>query len=290
MQTVSDSDYIAEIDHAGFERLVLAKSHEMPVVADFWAAWCGPCQMLMPMLAKLAEEYAGKFFLAKINTDVERELATQYGIRSLPTVKIFKNGKVVDEFMGVQPEPAIREMIDRHLPRPSDALIDQAAAARDGGDTAGARRLLERAKAEDPAHDRVKLELAALLIDLGEFDQAEQTLGQLTVASIDDPDVQAVRARLQLARLAADPRSRDELERQVAAHPEDCEARFSLAGKLVTEQHYEAAMDNLLEIVRRDRSFRDDGARRELLSVFSLLGSDHPLVRKYRGRLAMAIN
>jgi putative thioredoxin len=287
---VNGSANIAEIDRASFEQLVLAKSREVPVVADFWAAWCGPCQMLMPMLAKLAEEYAGRFFLAKINTDVERELAAEYGIRSLPTVKIFKNGKVVDEFMGVQPEPAIREMIDRHLPKPSDALIDQATSSRDSGDTARARALLEQAVAEDPTHDRGRLELAGLLIDLGELDAAELALGQLTVASIDDPGAQAMGARLKLARVAADPRSRAELEQQVAAHPEDCEARFSLAGKQVIDKHYEAAMDNLLEIVRRDRGFRDDGARKELLSVFSLLGSDHPLVRKYRGKLAVAIN
>jgi putative thioredoxin len=280
----------SDVGQGDFDRLVLQQSRTRPVVADFWAAWCGPCKMLMPLLARLAHDYQGKFFLAKIDTDKEQALATRYGIRSLPTVKVFKDGRVVDEFMGAQPEHAIRAMLDRHILRPSDVLIDEAMAAQGRGDASEAEALLTRAIETDPGRDRPKLHLARLLFECGRTEDGEKTLQGLSPAGRADPEVVALRAKLEFVRLAGASRPPGELEKTLAANPQDNEARYQLAARRVSEGAYEAALDQLLEIVRRDRKFRDDAARKAILAVFNILGGQGEIVTRYRKQLSMALN
>ena len=278
------------VSQADFDRLVLQQSHTRPVVADFWAAWCGPCKMLMPLLTKLADDYQGKFFLAKIDTDKEKALATQYGIRSLPTVKVFKDGLVVDEFMGAQPERTLRDILDRHILRPSDSLIAEAMQAQARGDAALALALLTRAAQTDPDRDRPKLHLARLLFESGRADDGEKILQDLSPAGRADPEVVALRAKLDFVRLANAGRSAEELEKVIAANPKDNEARYLLAAWRVLQGSHEAALDQLLEIVRRDRKFRDDAARKAVLAVFNILGGQGEIVSRYRKQLSMALN
>ncbi len=278
------------VGQADFDSLVLQQSHTRPVMADFWAAWCGPCKTLMPLLAKLADDYQGKFFLAKIDTDKEQALATQYGIRNLPTVKVFKDGLVVDEFMGAQPERAIRDILDRHILRPSDILIAEAMEAQARGDTTEAQALLTRAVQIDPDRDRPKLHLARLLFESGRADDGEKILLDLTPAGRADPEVIALRAKLDFVRLAAVSRSPEKLEKAIAANPRDHEARYLLAAWRVQEGAHEAALDQLLEIVRHDRKFRDDAARKAVLAVFNILGGQGEIVSRYRKQLSMALN
>ena len=279
-----------DVGQSDFDRQVLQQSHTRPVVADFWAAWCGPCKILMPLLTKLADDYQGKFFLAKIDTDKEQALATQYGVRSLPTVKVFKNGLVVDEFMGAQPERAIRDILDRHILRDSDALITQAMEAQNRGDTTQAHDLLTRAVETDPDRDRPKLHLAKLLFESGHTEKGENILQGLSPAGRADPEVVALRAKLEFVRLAAASRSPQDLEKAIAANPKDHEARYLLAAWRVLEGAYEPALDQLLEIVRRDRKFRDDAARKAVLAVFNILGGQGEIVTRYRKQLSMALN
>ena len=282
--------YNSAVGQADFDRLVLQQSHTRPVLADFWAAWCGPCKILMPLLAKLADDYQGKFFLAKIDTDKEPALATQYGIRSLPTVKVFKDGLVVDEFMGAQPERAIRDILDRHILRASDALIAQAMQVQGRGDAAQALDLLTRAVETDPDRDRPKLHLARLLFESGRTEDGEKILQGLSPAGRTDPEVVALRAKLEFVRLAAVSRSPEELEKAIAANPKDQEARYLLAAWRVLEGAYEPALDQLLEIVRRERTFRDDAARKAVLAIFNILGGQGELVARYRKQLSLALN
>jgi len=287
---MSDSPHISDVTERDFDILVVQKSREVPVLVDFWAAWCAPCQMLMPLLAGLAEEYRGKFFLAKVNTDVEQALAARYGVRSLPTVKLFKNGAVADEFMGAQPEKTIRVLLDRHIPRESDALVHQALLELRSGKPEQAVTMLQRARLNDPANDNVKIELARILAALSRLEEAAVVLDDLSADGKRNLVAAVLTARLEFARIAAGAPSPAELERRIAADPRDNEARYLLGARRILAGDYEAALDQLLEILRRDRRFGDGAAHKAMLEVFELLGDKPDLVRKYRGLLYGALN
>lgn len=287
---MTPSPYIADVSQATFETEVLARSRTIPVLVDFWASWCGPCKMLMPLLAKLAGEYGGKFFLAKVNTDVEQALASRYGIKSLPTVKLFRNGEAVDEFLGVQPEKTIRALLDRHIPRVSDALIAKARAALESGNPGSAQTLLEEALTLDPMSDRVKIEKGRLALLLGKIDDAEKNIATLSAEARDSTEATALRAQMEFARIADTARPAEVLREAIAVNPRDSAARYELAAKLVVQGEAAAALDILLDIVRTDRKFNDDAARKAMISLFTLLGGSSPLVQEYRRKLSMALN
>lgn len=284
---MSTSPYISEVSQEGFAAQVLEKSQEVPVLVDFWAQWCGPCHMLMPTLAKLADAYAGKFLLAKVNTDSERELAMTYGIRSLPTVKIFRNGEVADEFMGVQPESTIRTIIDRHVPRESDIMLKAALFAHREGKIEEATQRLQDAIGADPDNDRVKIELAKIYFEQSRLDDAEKLLNRITKL---DSGGAALVVRIRFARIAADALPMAELEQAISLDPNNCDARLKLSAHQVLENDYEPALQQLLEIVKRNREFGDDAGRRHMVALLKMLGSSNDLVGKYRNRLSMALN
>ncbi|MHB8454811.1 MAG: thioredoxin [Acidiferrobacterales bacterium] len=287
---MSTSSHSADVTQADFDAKVVNSSRTIPVLVDFWAGWCAPCKMLMPVLARLADEYQGQFFLAKVDTDKEKDLAVRFGIRSLPTVKLFRNGEAVEEFLGVQPERVIREMIDRHVPRPSDALINEALRALEQGQTPKATEILTHAIEVDPANDRAKLQLAQLLLDGGLVQDGEHLLDRLSPDAKTGPDALALRARLEFARIAAAGPAAAELERMVAADPANSEAAYRLSAHKVLQSDYESALALLLQIVQRDRRFGDDAGRKTMLNVFNLMGGTGDLVKKYRKQLSMALN
>ncbi len=294
---MADSPHIADVSRADFAARVVARSHQVPVLVDFWAPWCGPCRMLTPVLTRLADEYGGKFFLAKVNTDDEQELAMEYGIRGIPAVKLFRDGKVAGEFVGVQPESAVRALIDRFVPREADAVIERAQALARAGNITEAIALLRETANRDPRHDKVKIELARLLSSSADgkdvkarVEEAQRLLDSLSVRTGADPGVEALRARLDFLRIVADAPPIDALKRSLQANSGDLDARYALAARLALQGKYEDAMEEFLELVRRDRRFRDDAGRKGLLAVFNLVGSRDPRVAKYRAVLARALN
>jgi len=278
---MADNSLVFDVTLDTFPTLVIGQSEGVPVVVDFWAAWCSPCKVLMPILAKLAGEYQGKFLLAKVNTDQERELAQQYGVRSLPTVKIFHHGKVVEEFMGAQPEGVVRSYLDRHVERKSDQLRQQAATAQQQGDLDTALLYLRHAAELEPANNAVQLDLARLFMARGELEEARCILRALPDTQ---PELRSLTDFLDLAEVAQGA-DRLALEATLATDPTDDEVRYRLAALQMLAKDYSEAMDNLLEVVRRDRKFRDDGARKALLTIFDLLGADNDLAIRYRKRL-----
>lgn len=281
---MSESAYLYDVTQADFAERVLARSHEVPVLVDFWADWCGPCRMLAPVLHKLAEDYGGKLIVAKVNSDAEQALAAQYAVRSLPTVKLFRDGAVVDEFMGAQPESVIRELLERHVPRESDAVRENALAVWRSGDAAAAAAMLREAAEQDPGNAKIVPDLARVLLAQGEADEAEQLLRGLPANRAEDADVKRLLASAHFARLVKDAPASDALKARVDAQPDDLAARERLAARWILEGSYEAGMDALLQIMRKNRKYNDDAGRRGLLAAFELLGNDER-VTPYRRQM-----
>lgn len=279
------SEHALDVGLADFNQHVLEESRSRPVVVDFWAPWCGPCKSLKPVLEKLAAEYGGKFLLAKINSDENQELAARYAVRGIPSVKAFIDGEMVDEFSGALPESEVRAFLDRLIPSPADELRAQAMDARMAADPSGALQLLAEASKLDPQNLGVRLDAAEIMLDLGETDEAQRLIG--SVPDDADPRASQLKARLQFA--AAANEDEGALLARVAADGNDLDARLKLAHLNVAASNYEAGMEQLLEIVRRDRSFQDDIGRKTLLSVFNLLGGGEQ-VSRYRRLLASALN
>lgn len=281
---------IADISAAEFVARVVEASRQRPVLVDFWAAWCQPCRMLAPILEQIAVDYAGRLSVVKVDTDREPALAVELGIRSLPTVKLFVGGRAVTEFSGAYPLAQIKALLEAYLPRQSDELRKRAIELRTAGRTDEALRLLRQARSSDPDNFRVHEQLADVLIDAKELDEAEAILKALPPNIQQDHEFLVLQARLGFARVAADAPQPDALNAAVESNPEDLDARYRLGAVKVLDGEYEEAMEYLMEIIRRDRNFRDDGGRRALVDVFTILNNEGPLVRRYRSLLSSALN
>lgn len=284
------SAYCIDVSEANFMQEVIEASRRVPVLVDFWAPWCGPCRSLGPILEKLAEEYQGRFRLAKINSDENQALAGQFGVRGIPNVKAVVDGQIVNEFTGTLPESAVREFIDALLPSPAEPLRLEALAARARGEGDATRKLLLQAIHLDPRHEQARLDLIDVLLDAGDLTEAQRLLDEIAASAKDRNRIESLSARLALSQGAAPGADETSLLSRLDADPADLEARLALANLQAVKQDYRAALEQLLEIVRRDRAFQDDIGRKTMLQIFSLLGPDSDLVRDYRGKLSAAIN
>ncbi|MET0070058.1 MAG: thioredoxin [Candidatus Thiodiazotropha sp.] len=282
---MADQSFVFDVTTDRFQQLVLENSMHVPVLVDFWAEWCNPCKALTPTLMKLADEYQGKFLVAKVNTEQEQQLAAHFQIRSIPSVKLFHQGQIVDEFMGALPEAEIRSFLDKHIPRESDALLAQADAMLLQGDAESAGALLKQASELDPESPRVRLSYARYMATLGKLDEAEQLLKALPAEERDKPEVASMLARIEIDRATAGSPPAEELERRLQADPADSEALHLLASHKVMDNDYEGALELLLTLLQKDRSYGDNAAQKEMLRIFELLGGQGELVKRYRNRM-----
>jgi len=278
---------------ASFDTDVLAVSHQVPVLADFWAPWCGPCNTLGPMLEKLEAEAQGRIRLVKINADENAQLCAEYGVRSLPTVVAFVDGEPVDQFVGALPEGQLRAFIDRIVPNPADMARNVARKALAEGQPTVARDALQAALALDPAHDEVRLDLVDVLLGMGDIDAArtELTLLSPRTAASGDARIAALNTRIAAAEQASQLPPASELIARVDAEPANLQARLDLANRYLADRAYEPALQTLLDIVQRDRSFGDDAGRKSMLAIFDALAETDPAtVAMWRRKLSAALN
>ena len=285
---MSDSAHIFDVSNENFMTEVMEASQNTLIMLDFWATWCGPCQSLMPVVTKLAEEFNGAFHLAKVNIDENQDLAAQFSVRSVPTVKFIKNGKVVDEFTGALPEGDIRKYLERHIEKESDKLLDAAIAQYEAGENIKAIEAIQEISRMDPNNPRIALVYADLMIREKRYDLAAEVLNSLSYETRQTEQVAAMLARIEFASSATDLPAEEELIKAITEDPKNSKARHQLSTIYAMQGNYEKALEQLLEIVKRDRQYEDDAGRKAMLKLFDILG-DNELVHQYRRKMMAAL-
>jgi len=265
-------------DVTNFDSEVIARSYEKPVLVDFWAPWCGPCRMIGPVLEKMAEE-AEDWELAKVNTDEQQDVARRYNIMSIPAVKLFSQGQVVDEFVGALPEAQVRRWLEQALPSESQPVIEQARALITD-DPEEALKLLRTVLDQEPDNAAARALVAQALV----FQDPQRAMQMLDGVDLKDPvPVRIADAVGVLAHLAAASDNPDKLGDSPAREA------YLNGAKLISEQQFPEAFEELLKVVRTDRRLDDDGARKAILALFVLLGDENPLTVEYRRKLQQTL-
>ncbi len=278
------ANYIVEVDESNAQTLLIEESLKRPVVVDFWADWCGPCKQLMPILEKLAAEYQGAFLLAKVNADEQQMLAQQLGVRSLPTVMVIKDGQPVDGFSGAQPESAVRDMLDKHLPSPQADSLAEAEQLLAEGDIPGALALYRGAWEDSGQKPEFTMAYAGALITANRLDEAETLLSDIKLVDQDARYEQLV-AQIELQRQAARSPEIEALETSLASDEQNHEIRIKLAVQLSSHGQYREALEHLLVVLRVDRDWGNGEAKRVYLDMIATIGKGDPLAAEYQRKL-----
>ena len=285
----ASGDLIKETDTNGFNADVIEASMQVPVIVDFWAPWCGPCKQLGPMLEKLVRQAGGRVRLVKINIDENQNLAAQLRIQSVPTVYAFLQGQAVDGFTGAQPESSLRAFVDKltgGAKAPVEEMLDVGQQALDAGDAETAASAFSSALAEDPGNPKAVAGLIRSRIALGDVAGARKQVNQLPPELVAKSDVATAITAVDLAEQSRETGDITELRDRAAANPEDRQARFDLALALFGNGRAEAAIDELLQLVRLDRDWDGQAARNQLVKIFDALGPTNPLTTSSRRRLS----
>jgi len=283
--TTTLSPYVIDTTDQTFATDVLERSKTVPVVVDFWADWCGPCRMLGPILENLAEEYQGGFILGKVDVDSNPQVAMQYRVQGIPAVKAFRDGQVVGEFTGAQPEPQVRRFLEGLVPSEADLLAKQAFEWEVNDQPAMAEANYRAALEKKANHYPAQVGLGRVLLGQGNTDEAISILQSIPEGVKERAVANALLAGAEFHQFAAG-HTEAELKAQLTTNPTDIPSRYALASLYASKQQYAQALDEFLEVVRRDRSFNDDGARKAMLAIFTIIGEGQPLTRDYRQKLA----
>ncbi|EAQ81240.1 tetratricopeptide repeat protein [Blastopirellula marina] len=282
------SPWIVEVTPENFETEVLERSREAPVVVDFWGAWCQPCQMLMPILEKLAVEMAGKFYLAKADTEVVPQLAAQFNVQGVPAVFALRDGAVVDFFDGMRPEEFVRGWIERQLPNQAETLLAEVRNTL-GAEPSAVEAKLQQAIELDPKLDVAKIMLAEHYYDQQRNDEATAMIATLEERGFLEPEAEKVKAALELRKLGDAAGGVEACRAEMAVSPDDAEKMLKLAESLAAAGQFEESLETALAVVRKDRAGHGETARQLMVDVFRQLADDEELVNNYRRKLATAL-
>ena len=278
------SDFIVNIDESNAAALLIEESHNRPVVVDFWADWCEPCKVLMPMLEKIANEYQGAFLLAKVNADEQQGISQQFGVRSLPTVMVIQNGQPVDGFTGAQSEVEVRELLAKYLPKPWDGLLQMAREAIEQGDFTAALSPLRSAWDESGQQYDITVMYVHALIECLRLDEAAAILADIRMAD-QDAAYEQLLAQLEIKREAAKSPELEALQQQLAADPDNLDLRCQLAVQYTSTGQFKEAMEYLIGVLTLDLNHSDGATKKTLLDTIASLGKGDPLAAEYQRKL-----
>ena len=279
---------IRDIPASEFQAEVLDRSHEVPVIVDFWAPWCTPCLTLGPALEQAVQARGGAVELVKLNVDDAPELAQQLGLSGIPAVKAYRDGQVTAEFVGVQPPDVLDRWVGALVPSEGEQALASAREAAEAGRRTEAIDALQRHLTDQPRDHAVRLELGRLLAKEGRLDEAAEVLRGVESGASEEDEARRELVLVEMAREGSGGEP-DAILARAREHPDDAEARFAAAGAAWRDDRSEEAVEHLLEAVRIDRHFREEAPRKALLAIFDHLGHDHPVVQSGRRRLAMLL-
>lgn len=281
---MSDSPHVIDATAETFEQAVIERSAEVPVVVDFWAAWCGPCRQLGPLLEGLAEEYSGRFVLAKVDIEAHQSLAAAFGVQSIPHVVAIRNKQLFDQFTGLVPEASLREWLERIVPSPADELV-KAGEALEPTDLAAAEVKYRDALTLTPESPAAKIALARVLERQQRFDDAREIITELEQRGFLEPEAERLKAQLNIAATAAAAGGVDAARHAAEANPNDLSLKLPLADALAASGQHAEALDLCLDVIRRDKMGVGVAAKETILNILSLI-DDAELTGEYRRKLA----
>jgi putative thioredoxin len=285
---IMDNSFVIEVSDDTFQKEVIERSKETTVVVDFWAEWCGPCRQLGPVLEKEVESRGGAVILAKIDTDQNSKIAMQFRVSGIPAVKAFRDGKVVADFVGARPPAEIKRFFDKLVPSPAEQSVSRGKELLQKGQEEAAEALFQEALSLDVRCEPARVELICLWLKQGKQAEATAIAEKIARGSSERALADALlwEASLEADATKEDPRA---MLDAIDAEPNNLALRWSVAARFFLNEEHEDALREFLEIVKRDRNYRDDGARKAILSIFAMLGPEHELVTLFRRRLSQAL-
>ncbi|MBN1902479.1 tetratricopeptide repeat protein [Candidatus Sumerlaeota bacterium] len=281
--------FVFTVNASDFEEKVIEASSKKPVAVDFWAPWCAPCRIIGPILERVVLSYNGKILLAKANIEENQELAVQWQIQSIPIVKIFRNGKVWDEFIGAIPESKIRDVLGKLVPTEEDDLASEGNRLLEKGAAQAAESLFYQILQKNPRHSEALYRLAEISLEKEEIEKARQFAKAIDIGEKRHEDAQKILAQiefLETCKKTGDPKT---CRAAVEENPENLDARYHYALCLAAQKDYRKALDQLLFIMEKDRQFKDKSAHQTILRIFSIIGEESEYLDEYRSRLSMIL-
>lgn len=286
---MSQMPVVYDVPPGQFQQQVIQRSFKAIVVVDFWAEWCAPCRALGPVLEEVVQSYGGRAVLAKVDIEQDRDVAVKYGIQSIPAVKVFRDGAVATEFVGALPAEQVRRVLESVIPSPAAELLEE-------GDAFAAQQNLEEAEARyrkalelEPGNSGALLRLGTIALEHGLRDEARKLLEQIEENMPDYSAAQGLLTRLEFQDEQEAGAGAAECERRLAEDPDDLDARYELASALTAEGDYERALAEFLEVVSRDRTYRDQAPKEAMVRIFSIIGPRSELADEYRKKLARVL-